>query len=212
MPRIIAGDLGGRRIPSPPGRGTRPTSDRVREALFSRLGGWGVLDGARVLDLYAGTGALAFEALSRGAAHALLVELHGPSARMLRRTAAELGLGLRAEVRQGKAEQIARRLSAEAGIGGKDEDGRGPEGARAEGGRFDLVFLDPPYDLVTDTLEDLLRTLRPVLAEDAVVVIERSGRSRPLAWPEGFADDGNATYGQTVMQYGGPAGTSAGAE
>ena len=73
MPRIIAGALGGRTVPGPPGKGTRPTSDRVREALFSRLDGWDAVAGARVLDLYAGTGALALEALSRGAEHAVLV-------------------------------------------------------------------------------------------------------------------------------------------
>lgn len=190
MPRIIAGELGGRTIPGPPGKGTRPTSDRVREALFSRLEGWDALRGARVLDLYAGTGALAFEALSRGAHSALLVEMHGPTARQLGTTAGRLGLSARCTVRTGKAEQVAAQL-AEAG---------GP----ADGG-FSLVMLDPPYDLPTEALEPLLLVLRPVLADDALVVIERSSRSRPLAWPEGWADDGTKTYGETVLQYGGPA-------
>lgn len=195
MPRIISGSLGGRTIPGPPGKGTRPTSDRVREALFSRLAGWDALDGARVLDLYAGTGALAFEALSRGAEHALLVELHGATAKQLRRTASELGLVGRVDVRAGKAGVVAAQLGASAG-GGTSADG----GAA----RATLVFLDPPYDVPTEELEQLLVTLRPALADDALVVVERSSRTRPLEWPEGWADDGTKAYGETVLQYGGP--------
>ncbi|TDP76179.1 16S rRNA (guanine966-N2)-methyltransferase [Brachybacterium sp. AG952] len=183
MPRIISGALGGRTIPGPPGKGTRPTSDRVREALFSRLDGWGALAGARVLDLYAGTGALALESLSRGAAHAVLVEVHGPTARQLRRTAADLGLSDRVDVRAGKAATVA------AGLAG--------HGAT-------LVFLDPPYDVSTDELEQLLVTLRPALTDDALVVLERSSRSRPVEWPDGWADDGTKSYGETVLQFGGP--------
>lgn len=188
MPRIIAGALGGRTIPGPPGKGTRPTSDRVREALFSRLEGWDALDGARVLDLYAGTGALALESLSRGAEAALLVELHGPTVRQLRRTAAGLGLAERCEIRAGKAETVAAQLAT------TDDD---PV--------FSLVFLDPPYDVSTETLEALLLTLRPALSDDALVVIERSSRTRALTWPTGWADDGTKSYGETVLQFGGPA-------
>jgi 16S rRNA (guanine966-N2)-methyltransferase len=183
MPRIISGTLGGRTIPGPPGKGTRPTSDRVREALFSRLDGWDAVAGARVLDLYAGTGALAFEALSRGAEHAVLVELHGPTARQLRRTAGELGLAAQVDVRPGKA------AAAATGLAG--------HGAS-------LVFLDPPYDVATEELEQLLLALRPALTDDALVVLERSSRSRPLVWPEGWADDGTKFYGETVLQFGGP--------
>lgn len=188
MPRIIAGALGGRTIPGPPGKGTRPTSDRVREALFSRLQGWDAITGARVLDLYAGTGAIAFEALSRGAASATLVEMHGATARQLRRTAAELGLEDRCDVRAAKAEQVAASLAETAG----------------PSDLFTLVFLDPPYEVATETLEQLLVTVRPALTDDALVVIERSSRSRPIAWPGGWADDGAKAYGETVLQYGGP--------
>ena len=191
MPRIISGALGGRTIPGPPGKGTRPTSDLVREALFSRLDGWDALDGARVLDLYAGTGALALESLSRGAAHAVLVELHGPTARQLRRTAAQLGLAAQVDVRAGKA------AAAAAGLAG--------HGAT-------LVFLDPPYEVATEELEQLLVTLRPALTDDALVVLERSSRSRPLRWPEGWADDGTKSYGETVLQFGGPVGVEGGGE
>lgn len=192
MPRIVAGRLGGRTIPGPPGKGTRPTSDKVREALFNRLEGWDALDGARVLDLYAGTGALAFEALSRGAAHALLAELHGPTVKQLRRTATELGLADRAEIRAAKAASTAGQLAAAAADGTAES-------------RATLVFLDPPYDLPTEALEQLLLTLRPALADDALVVVERSSRTRPLEWPAGWADDGTRTYGETVLQFGGPA-------
>ena len=189
MPRIIAGALGGRTIPGPPGKGTRPTSDRVREALFSRLDGWDAVAGARVLDLYAGTGALALEALSRGAEHAVLVEVHAPTARQLRRTAGELGLAAQVEVRPGKAATVA------AGLAGHDAT---------------LVFLDPPYDVATEDLEALLLTLRRALTDDALVVLERSSRSRPLVWPEGWADDGTKSYGETVLQFGGPVGEGEG--
>ncbi|QCR53819.1 16S rRNA (guanine(966)-N(2))-methyltransferase RsmD [Brachybacterium sp. SGAir0954] len=225
MPRIVSGSLGGRTIPGIVSKGTRPTSDRVREALFSRLDGWDALTGARVLDLYAGTGALAFESLSRGAAHALLVELHAPSARSLGAAARELGLADRCTVRAGRAETVAAQLAAEAGAGAEVGEGavsRAPSGAAGSGGAvasrgaagsgeaagsrepWTLVFLDPPYDVPTETLEALLVTLRPALADDALVVIERSSRTRPITWPEGWADDGTKSYGETVLQYGGP--------
>ncbi|WP_394214212.1 RsmD family RNA methyltransferase [Brachybacterium vulturis] len=192
MPRIVAGHLGGRTIPGPPGKGTRPTSDKVREALFSRLEGWGALAGARVLDLYAGTGALAFETLSRGGEHALLAELHGPTARQLRRTASELGLDDRVEIRGGKAAGVAGQLAAQ-------------HTAQPTAPTATLVFLDPPYDVPTEALEQMLLTLRPALADDALVVVERSSRTRPLTWPQGWVDDGTKTYGETVLQFGGPA-------
>lgn len=183
MPRIIAGTLGGRTLPSPPGKGTRPTTDRVREALFSRLETWDAIADARVLDLYAGTGALALEALSRGARSALLVDAHGPTAKQLRRTITELGLVERAEVRAAKAETVAGELA------GKD---------------FSLVFIDPPYDATTPALETLLVTLRPALREDALVVIERSTRTPAITWPPGWTEDGAKSYGETALQYGGP--------
>ncbi|MGO1226441.1 16S rRNA (guanine(966)-N(2))-methyltransferase RsmD [Brachybacterium sp. AOP42-C2-15] len=192
MPRIVSGTLGGRTIPGPPGKGTRPTTDKVREALFNRLEGWDALVGARVLDLYAGTGGLAFEALSRGAEHALLVELHGPTAKQLRRTAADLGLTERTDIRVGRAAAVAAQLAAQ-------------PASQPSGHAATLVFLDPPYDVTTEALEQLLLTLRPALAEDALVVIERSSRTRPVDWPEGWADDGSKEYGETALQFGGPA-------
>lgn len=187
MPRIIAGDLGGHPVPGPPGKGTRPTSDRVREALFSRLDGWDALEGARVLDLFAGTGALSFESLSRGAERAVMVEMHAPTARALRSTAAALGITERCQVHAGKAMHQLLNLLEE---------------PPAE--LFTLVFLDPPYEMTIEALEELLVTMRPVLADDALAVIERSSRARPLRWPDGWADDGTKKYGETVLQYGGP--------
>lgn len=187
MPRIIAGALGGRPVPGPPGRGTRPTSDRVREALFSRLEGWGALEGARVLDLFAGTGALSFESISRGADRAVMVEKHAPTARALRSTAAALGIADRCHVHAGKALHQVTTLLEEPSIE-----------------PFTLAFLDPPYDVTIEALEELLVTMRPVLADDALAVIERSSRTRPLQWPDGWADDGTKKYGETVLQYGGP--------
>lgn len=184
MPRIIAGELGGRTIPAPPSSDTRPTSDRVREAIFSRLSGWDAIAGQRVLDLYAGTGALALEALSRGAASAVLVESHARTAQQIGRTARDLGVAERVRVMCARAESAAAESTAE---------------------RYGLVFIDPPYDLPTPGLEDLLEHLRPALADDAVVVVERSSRTAALTWPEGFADDGMKAYGETVVHYGGPA-------
>lgn len=202
MPRIIAGELGGRPIPGSAGKGTRPTTDRVREALFSRLAGWDAIDGARVLDLYAGTGALAFEALSRGARSALLVEAHGASAQQLRRSAKALGLEDRTEVRAARAETVVDDLPA-ARVDGDDV----PDGwAGTDAGvGWDLVFIDPPYEVATEAVEWLLVALLPSLAPEAVVVVERSSRTRPISWPDGYADDGTKSYGETALQYGGPA-------
>ncbi|GAB2545167.1 RsmD family RNA methyltransferase [Brachybacterium huguangmaarense] len=190
MPRIIAGALGGRTIPAPPSSATRPTSDRVREAIFSRLSGWDAIAGRRVLDVYAGTGALAFEALSRGAEEADLVEAHARTARRIEQTARDLGIAERCRVHAARAESAVGTL-VEAVTAGR---------ARP----FGLVLLDPPYDVPTADVEALVAALAPALDPDAVVVVERSARSTPLSWPAGCADDGTKTYGETVVQYGGP--------
>ncbi len=122
--RVIAGRLGGRRLQAPPGRATRPTSDRVREAVFSMLG---PVAGARVLDLFAGTGALGIEALSRGAAQAVFVERDAHAARVLRANLAALHIAAdAAQVRQLDALEALR-------------------DARAREETYDLVFIDPPY-------------------------------------------------------------------
>jgi 16S rRNA (guanine966-N2)-methyltransferase len=153
--RIVAGRFGGRRLAAPPGRGTRPTSDRVREALFSILG---PLDGARVIDLYAGSGALGIEALSRGAASAVFVERDARSAAVLRSNLDTLGV-----------EADVRRVDAVAAL----------RDAQRRGETYDLALCDPPYRLAPDLGPSLGEALAPVLADGARVVTE-SDRRAPL--------------------------------
>ncbi|WP_329363912.1 16S rRNA (guanine(966)-N(2))-methyltransferase RsmD [Streptomyces sp. NBC_01483] len=190
MTRVIAGRAGGRRLAVPPGTGTRPTSDRAREGLFSTwqslLGG--PLEGERVLDLYAGSGAVGLEALSRGAGHALLVEADARAARIIRENVKTLGLP-GAEVRSGKAEQIV----------------QGP----APADPYDLVFLDPPYAVSDGDLREILLTLRTQgwLAGEALVTVERSTRGGEFGWPDGFDAIRARRYGEGTFWYGRAAAT-----
>jgi 16S rRNA (guanine966-N2)-methyltransferase len=157
--RVIAGRLGGRRLKAPPGRRTRPTSDRVREALFAMLGDLG---GERALDLFAGSGALGIEALSRGAAHAVFVERDALAVKVLRENLASLELSSEAaEVRRGEAL-------------------RALQSARERKETYDLLFIDPPYDQASDLGSELSALLAPVLAPGARIVVE-SDRRAPLA-------------------------------
>jgi 16S rRNA (guanine966-N2)-methyltransferase len=156
--RIIAGRHGGRRLAAPKGTTTRPTADRVREALFSALG---PLDGERVLDLFAGSGALGLEALSRGAGHALFVDQDRRAITVLRENLATLGIGEdEAEVRSGDARAALRT-------------------ARTRGDHYDLVFLDPPYRLAPALGSELTDGLTGLLAPGARVVAEMD-RRHPL--------------------------------
>lgn len=190
MTRVIAGAAGGRRLAVPPGQGTRPTSDRAREGLFSTwqalLGG--PLDGERVLDLYAGSGAVGLEALSRGAGHTLLVEADARAVRTVRANVRSLGLP-GAEVRPGKAEQIVRAAPA--------------------GEPYDIAFLDPPYAVSDDDLREILLTLRSQgwLADDALVTVERSTRGGEFGWPPGFEPIRARRYGEGTFWYGRAAST-----
>ena len=199
MTRIVAGSLGGRTIAVPP-KGTRPTSDRVREAIFSRLTHLDVLDGARVLDLYAGSGALGLEAASRGAAEVTLVDSARPAADVARKNVATLRLTTVRVVTE-TAERFAAALA-----------GAGPRaGSAATSGRtaaLDLVFLDPPYDLDETTLAAVLTHLAApdVLADDAVVVVERSIRTPEPTWPDGLAAFARKDYGETAVYYAEPSG------
>ena len=185
MTRVIAGRAGGRRLAVPPGNGTRPTSDRAREGLFSTwqslLGG--PLAGERVLDLYAGSGAVGLEALSRGAGHALLVEADARAARTIRENIKSLGLP-GAELRTGKAEQIIQ--------------------APAPSEPYDLVFLDPPYRVTDHDLREILLTLRTEhwLAPEALVTVERSTRGGECAWPPGSDAVKARRYGEGTFWYG----------
>lgn len=182
MPRIIAGRFGGRTLQAPDGRGTRPTSDRVREALFSRLQHLGVLEGARVLDLFAGSGALGLEALSRGAGGVVLVDSHRRAADVCRRNAAA--------VKAGDAVNVYQR-AASAYLAGP---------ARP----FDLVLLDPPYELAEDELGALLARIEGWLDERAVVVVERSSRSPEPGWPSGLSRFDERSYGETRLWFAEP--------
>jgi len=147
--RVTGGEFGGRRLRTGRGRRARPTTDRVREALFSILGD---LSGLRALDLYCGTGALGIEALSRGAAHSVFVDT---DIRAARRNADELGLGERAELVRADALRFLQ---------------------RAEPGSFDLVLIDPPYKLADRLGAELEPALRSCLAEEARVIVESSAR------------------------------------
>jgi len=202
--RIIGGTAGGRRIGTPPGAGTRPTSDRVREGLYSRLEHLEVVTGARVLDLYAGSGALGLEAASRGAAHVLLVESERSVARLARDNAAAVGLADRVLVRAEPVERVL--LGGPAGpTGVADAGGAGEPGdaAGASGTAYGLVLLDPPYDLGEGRLGDVLALLdtHGWLAADALVVVERSARSPEPAWPAGLRLEGERRYGETKLWF-----------
>lgn len=183
MTRIVAGDARGRRLRVPTGVGTRPTADRVREAMFSTLesalGSW---SGVRVLDLYAGSGALGLEALSRGAATAELVEVARSAGIALRHNIKQVGLP-GARVVSAKVERHV---------------------AHPPDEPFDVVLLDPPYSLpnaaVTDVLSSLVR--RRWLAEEAVVVVERATRAGALSWPPGLEAGRERRYGETMLWYG----------
>jgi 16S rRNA (guanine966-N2)-methyltransferase len=153
--RIIAGTHRGHTIHAPPGLGTRPTSDRVRESIFNIVG---PLDGAEVLDLYAGSGAMGLEALSRGAAHATFVERDGDAVRTIERNLDKLRLKATV-IRQDAVTALAR----EAGTGRK----------------YDLVLLDPPYDMYADLQPQLARYLPAVLAGDGLLVVETDARVEP---------------------------------
>jgi 16S rRNA (guanine966-N2)-methyltransferase len=159
--RIVAGEFGSRRLQSPRGS-TRPTSDRAREALFAALGS---VEGDACLDLFAGTGALGLEALSRGAATCVFCEVDGPTRRVLAANIAALGVADRCEIRGVDARRL---LRAEA----------------REGRRYDLVLLDPPYASLPELLPDLHRHLRAVVTPEGRAVLESS--LRDVAVPDGF--------------------------
>jgi 16S rRNA (guanine966-N2)-methyltransferase len=194
--RIVGGRAGGRRIAAPPGRATRPTSDRTREALFSTLAALrGTLDGARVLDLYAGSGAVGLEALSRGAAGAVLVECDRSAVRVLGRNVDELGLD-GARVAATPVERFVAEIAATSSYPNP----------------YDVVFLDPPYSLSMDDLTRVLGDLRRNgwLAEEAIVVVERTSRDADLSWPHGFRPERSRRYGEASLWYGRAAMETAG--
>ncbi len=180
MTRIVAGSVGGRTLAVPPS-GTRPTSERVREALFSRLEHLDAVEDARVLDGYAGSGALGLEAASRGAAHVVLVEWGKAAAEVCRKNVAALGLRDRVDVVRERVEAYV---------------------ARPAAAPWDLVLLDPPYDVPDATLAEVLAALVPALTVESVVVVERSTRSAAPPWPEGMHGFDTRAYGETAVHLG----------
>jgi len=187
MTRVIAGAAGGRRLAVPKGTTTRPTSDRAREGLFSsvtsELGG---LQSKRVLDLYAGSGAVGLEALSRGASHVLLVESDARAAAVIRANIAAVNLP-GASVVTDRVE----RLLARPPLRKSDEE------------TYDLAFADPPYAVTDQAVTRVLEQLAAGwLAPGALVVIERATRSGALDWPPGYLAGKSRRYGEATFWYG----------
>jgi len=183
--RIIAGFAGSLAL-EVPRSGTRPTSDRVREAIFSALEAADAIDGARVLDLYAGSGALGLEAASRGAAAVVLVERDARAAAICRRNAATIA------ARAPKGAQPRIEVAAQA---------VGSWLAGAVATSWDLVLIDPPYDVGEAEISAVLDALAPSLADGATVVVERSSRSPAPTPPEGLGLTRTKRYGETAVHY-----------
>lgn len=183
MTRIIGGTAGGRRITTPNGVHTRPTSDRVREALFSTVESWcGSLHGLRFLDLYAGSGAVGLEAWSRGAGVVTLVEHDRRTAALITSNAQAIGHAKPDVVTATVASTLSRMPSAP----------------------YDVVFLDPPYPLEDEAVNADLHALADQgwLVPGALVVVERAARSAEPQWPHGFTGTVMKKYGDTVLWYG----------
>lgn len=177
--RVVSGTAGGLRLDAPPGDTTRPTADRVREAVFNALDSLGAIADATVLDAFAGSGALGIEALSRGASHATFVDADATARRVVEGNLTRTGLAERATVVAG-------------------------DGARhAERGPWDLVLLDPPYEI--ETWDELLGQVASGLADDGLIVVESD---REIAAPQGLDAIRMRRYGSTVVTFLTPAGAS----
>jgi len=177
--RIIAGRYGRRVIRTPSGSSTRPTSDRVRESLFGSLGALIALDGAAFLDLYAGSGAIGFEALSRGAEQVTFVERDGEAVKVIRDNVRTLGAQSACRVESVSVSRFLGRPSAQP---------------------VDVAFLDPPY---AQSVDDDLRSLlaNGWVGEGSVVVVERDTRSAEPVWPDGLEPTSQRSYGETALWY-----------
>jgi 16S rRNA (guanine966-N2)-methyltransferase len=185
--RIVSGFAGSLAL-NVPRSGTRPTSDRVREAMFSSLDARDAVRSARVLDLYAGSGALGLEAASRGAASVVLVERNAAAAKICTANVAVITKAAPASTAP-RCEVVVSSVHGYLSAG----DPRNGEG------RFDLVFIDPPYDLPESELAVELAALVPLLAEDATVVVERSTRSPEPTWPPSLSPERRKAYGETAV-------------
>lgn len=181
--RIVAGEAKGRRLFSPPNN-TRPTSDRVREALFNTLSNLLDWPQTTVLDLYAGSGAVGLEAASRGARHVTLVEKLPAAVSCVRKNKQLLGeKAAQVEVHRGSAQAFLEKTS------------------QAPSVPFDFVFMDPPYDQVAEDIPAILELLveNEWVAEGSVIVVERSGRDDAIDWPEEYEEYRTRNYGETAI-------------
>jgi len=193
MSRIVAGAAGGIPLKSVPGDSTRPTTDRVKEALFSRLESYDILAGARVLDLYAGAGTLGIEAASRGARSVLLVELAPKAAAVCQTNAGLVNKALRSsivDVRKGSVDSVLDTFAPVPGFSG--------------GKSWDVVFMDPPYPLSEEELAKTLQKVALVLEEHATIIVERSSRSDEPTWPENIKRFAEKKYGETRLWFAEP--------
>ncbi|MFM5952463.1 MAG: 16S rRNA (guanine(966)-N(2))-methyltransferase RsmD [Micrococcales bacterium] len=185
MTRIIAGVAGSLKLASP-AKTTRPTSDRIRESIFSRLEARDLIEGARVVDLYAGTGALALEAASRGAKLAWMVERDGKAAAVCVTNLKLVSKALLKEELEFDGKVINKSVATFLAAPGV--------------GDLDLVFIDPPYEVGNDEVVENLQALKPLL-KNATVVVERSSRTDEPLWPEGFNLEDTKSYGDTVTYW-----------
>lgn len=197
MSRIVAGAAGGLALRSVPGDGTRPTTDRTKEAMFSWLSSRGWLDGTAVADLYAGSGALGLEALSRGASSVVLVERDRRAAAVCQANARAVAAALESELPRVITRSVDQVLeTVAAAVLSVPEHGS----ARADG-PWDLVLADPPYPLTEGELSATLERVVPCLVSDGLLVLERSSRSPQPGWPAGLELVETRTYGETTLYY-----------
>lgn len=192
MSRIIAGAAGGVRLASVPGDNTRPTTDRVKESLFSKLESYDIIRGARVLDAFGGSGALGCEALSRGAASVTLLDTYPKAVAVIRKNVAAVE---KAMGRTGTGS------SGAAGSAARVQQSQALTYVKSASGPWDLVFVDPPYAMPNEQVSELLEALTPKLAEGAVVVVERSSRDAEPVWGEGLYCFSTRQHGETVLYY-----------
>ena len=185
MSRIISGAAGGVRLASVPGDNTRPTTDRVKESLFSKLESYDIIRDARVLDAFGGSGALGCEALSRGAASVTLLDTYPKAVAVIRKNVAAV------EKAMGRTGSSSTRVQQSQAL----------TYVKSASGPWDLVFIDPPYAMLNEQVSELLEALTPKLAEGAVVVVERSSRDAEPVWGEGLYCFSTRQHGETVLYY-----------